>query len=147
MITRLQFTIEINAAKAAIWKALWDENMYRHWVSVFLEGSYAITDNWKEGSTVQFLAPDKSGIYSIIEKHIPSQIIQFKHIGTVINGENQPLDDATRKWSGTTETYTLSEENHIHTLTVDIDVLEEHLEFMSKTFPKALEIVKRNSEK
>ncbi|TNM51559.1 hypothetical protein FHN55_22285, partial [Streptomyces sp. NP160] len=81
MINRLKFSIDIKAEKTAIWKALWNESCYREWASVFFEGSYAVTDEWKEGSKVHFLAPDQSGIYSLIEKHIPNNIIQFKHIG------------------------------------------------------------------
>ncbi|MEJ1222926.1 hypothetical protein [Sediminicola sp. 1XM1-17] len=143
-VHRLHFSIDIKAEKSEIWNALWDESSYRAWASVFFDGSYAITDHWKEGSTVKFLAPDQSGIYSIIEKHIPNTIMKFKHIGKVEHGKEQPLDDETKKWSGTTEMYTLTEGKDHCTLTVDIDVLEEHLDFMTKTFPMALEKIKNN---
>ncbi|MEX0312918.1 MAG: hypothetical protein AB3N18_01975 [Allomuricauda sp.] len=144
MINRLQFSIDIKAEKAKIWKALWDENYYQDWVGVFFEGSYAITDNWKENSRVLFLVPDKSGIHSIIKKHVPNKTMSFKHIGNVLNGEVQPLDDEAKKWSGATETYTLTEEKNCTKLTVEIDVLDEHLDFMKDKFPKALEKVKNN---
>ncbi|QHI35537.1 hypothetical protein IMCC3317_08830 [Kordia antarctica] len=144
MINRLQFSIDIKAEKTKIWKALWNERSYRDWVSVFFEGSYAITENWEEGSKVVFLAPDQSGIYSSIETHIPNKIMMFKHIGNVLNGKEQPIDDETKKWSGATETYTLTEGTESNTLTVEIDVLDEHLNFMTTTFPKALEKVKNN---
>jgi hypothetical protein len=146
MMHRLQFSVHINAEKSVIWNALWDDNLYRDWVGVFFEGSYAVTDDWKEGSTIQFLAPDQSGIYSTIEKHIPNTIMHFTHIGNVVEGKNLPVDDETKKWSGTTEIYTLTEKNDGNLLTVDIDIMDTHLEFMKATFPKALEIVKRNSE-
>ena len=144
MIHRLQFSIYIKAEKSKVWKAIWSDNSYQDWASVFFEGSYAITDNWKEKRTVLFLAPDKSGIYSIIEKHIPNKIMRFKHIGNVVKGLEQPVDDETKKWSGTTEIYTLTEGENSNKLTVDIDVLDEHLDFMKKSFPKALEKIKNN---
>ncbi len=144
MINRLQFSIDIKAEKIKIWNALWNENSYRDWAGVFFEGSYAITDNWKESSKVLFLAPDKSGIYSIIEKHIPNKTMSFKHIGNVLKGQEQPIDDETKKWTGATETYTLTEEKDYNRLTVQIDILDEHLDFMKNTFPKALERVKNN---
>jgi len=143
-MNRLQFSIEIKAEKNKIWKALWSDSLYREWAGVFFKGSYALTDNWKENSKVLFLAPDKSGIYSIIEKHIPNKFIMFRHIGNVIKGHEQPIDDETKKWSGATEAYTLFEEKDGTKLTVDIDILDEHLEFMKNTFPKALERVKSN---
>ncbi|MEB8327734.1 hypothetical protein OO009_00075 [Flavobacteriaceae bacterium KMM 6897] len=144
MINRLEFSIDIKAEKTTIWNALWNQSSYREWASVFFEGSYAVTDNWEEGSKVHFLAPDESGIYSIIEKHNPNKIIRFRHIGNVLGGKEQPIDDVAKKWSGATEIYTLTEGTDFNTLTVEIDVLDEHLEFMTKTFPKALEKVKNN---
>ncbi|MFP2996857.1 hypothetical protein ABN763_13150 [Spongiivirga sp. MCCC 1A20706] len=144
MINRLEFTIDIKAEKSTIWEALWNETNYRKWVSVFYEGSYAVTDGWKEGTKVHFLAPDKSGIYSIVEKHIPNEYIEFKHIGNVVDGKEKPLNEETKKWSGATEIYKLIEGKDANTLKVEIDVMDEHLEFMSETFPEALEIVKDN---
>ena len=144
MINRLHFSIEIKATKDVIWEALWGDAAYRDWISIFSEGSYAVTDHWKEGSKVYFLSPDKSGIYSIIEKHIPTEIIKFKHIGSVVNGKEQIVDEATQKWSGATETYTLTQSADTNTLTIDIDVLDEHLEFMSDRLPKALDRIKQN---
>lgn len=144
MINKLEFSIDIKAEKTMIWKALWDDSSYRDWASVFFEGSYVITENWQEGSKVLFLSPDQSGIYSIIETHIPNRIMVFKHIGSVVMGKEQPADDETKKWSGATETYSLTEGVDCNTLNVQIDVLDEHLDFMTMTFPKALEKVKNN---
>ena len=143
-INRLHFSIEIKAEKSQIWKALWDDPSYRDWTAVFFEGSYAVTENWEEGSKVLFLGPDQSGIYSIIEKHVPNSTMEFKHIGNVLKGKEQPLDDEARSWSGTTEVYTLKESKDASILHVDIDVLEEHLDFMKEAFPKALERIKSN---
>lgn len=143
-MNRLHFSIKIKAEQSKIWKALWDENAYRDWTSVFEEGSYAISDNWKEGSKVMFLGADKNGIYSSVVNHIPNKIMQFKHIGIVKNGKEQPIDEDTRVWSGATETYKLLEEKDCNTLVVEIDVMDEHLDFMKSTFPKALEKIKNN---
>lgn len=142
MIHRLHFSINISAEKSKIWHALWDDNSYREWANIFFEGSYAVSDNWTEGSQVLFLAPDKSGIYSIVEKHIPNKIMAFKHIGCVVNGKKQPIDEETKKWSGTTEIYTLTEDINFNTLRIDIDILEEHLDFMKNKLPEALKIIK-----
>jgi len=147
MINRLKFSIDIKAEKTKIWEVLWKDSLYRDWAGVFFEGSYVVADNWEEGSTVLFLAPDQSGIYSIIKKHIPNKIIQFKHIGNVVKGKEQPIDDEAKKWSGATEIYSLSEGSEGNALTVEIDVLDEHLDFMRSTFPKALEKIKNNCSK
>jgi len=145
MIHRLHFSVEIDAEKSKIWNALWSDNSYREWANVFFEGSYAVTDNWDEKSTVLFLGPDKSGIYSLVEQHIPNELIRFKHIGTVSDGLEQSLDEESKKWTGATEEYSILEGKKNNTLNVEIDVLDEHLEFMKSTFPKALEQVKSSA--
>lgn len=144
MINQLTFSVEINADRKVIWEALWGDSAYREWAGVFYEGSYVVAENWDEGSVVHFLIPDQSGIYSKIEKHIPHHIIEFKHIGTVLGGVEQPIDEETQKWSGATERYSISEEGDTKTLNINIDVLDEHLEFMTDTFPKTLEKLKSN---
>lgn len=146
MIQRLQFSVDIKASKTKIWDVLWSDHGYRDWAGVFFEGSYIVAEHWTEGSKVQFLGPDQNGIYSVIEKYIPNNIIQFKHMGSVLQGEEQPIDDETRLWSGATETYRLEEGSDKYKLSIDIDVMDEHLEFMNNTFPKALEKIKNNCE-
>jgi len=106
--------------------------------------SHVIADSWEEGSHVHFLGPDKSGIYSLIDKHIPNEIIRFKHIGKVEKGKELPLDDETKKWSGATEIYKITEGKKINTLIIEIEIMDEHLESMTNTFSKALEKVKNN---
>ena len=143
-MNRREFSIDIEADKSTIWKALWDENSYRDWTSVFFEGSYLVADKWEEGSHVHFLGPDRNGIYSLIDKHIPNEIIRFKHIGKVENAKEIPSNNETKKWSGATETYKIIEREKVNTLVIEIDIMDEHLESMTKTFTKALEKVKNN---
>ena len=144
-INRLEFSIEIKADRETIWNALWDDKLYRDWSGVFGEGSHYVVDNWKAGSKIMFLSSDQNGIYSIIERHVPNETIQFKHIGSVVNGKEQPIDNETKKWTGATESYSLKEASGFYTLLVEIDVLEEHVEFMSEKLPIALEKIKENS--
>lgn len=147
MITHLHFSIQINADKKIIWNALWSDQGYRDWTSLFSEGSYANTEEWIEGSTVHLLGPDEGGIYSKIEQHTPYETMHFKHIGLVVKGIEQPLDDATKLWTGCSEKYTLQEGSDQCTLNVEIDVMNEHLAFMKATFPNALNRIKERCEK
>jgi len=145
MIHRLEFSIAIEADKEKIWKALWDDVLYREWSGVFGEGSQYVVDQWKEGSQIRFLSSDLSGIYSRIEKLVPNTSIKFKHIGLVVNGKEQPIDTEAKRWTGATESYTLIKNSGFYTLLVEIDVLDEHVAFMSEKLPIALEIIKKNS--
>ena len=85
-IHRLQFSIVIKSDSKNIWATLWDHNSYKKWAAIFYKGSYVNADKWEEGCKVYFLAPDKSGIYSIIEKHIPNY-----HIASFLGITQQSL--------------------------------------------------------
>lgn len=143
-MNRRAFTVDIEADKPTIWKALWDEESYRDWTRVFFEGSHLVADNLEVGIHVHSLGPDNSGIYSLIDEHIPNELIRFKHIGKVENGKELPLNDETKKWTGATEIYKIIEGEKANTLVVEIDIMDEHLEAMTNTFSKALEKVKNN---
>ncbi|MEI9912589.1 MAG: hypothetical protein WDO71_24880 [Bacteroidota bacterium] len=54
---RINFSISINAPKEKVWQVLWNDSSYRQWTSAFSEGSYVVTDNWKEGTKILFLSP------------------------------------------------------------------------------------------
>ena len=146
MINRLEYSRNIMAKRTEIWETLWNEDSYREWASVFFEGSFVSADNWGEGSKVLFLAPDQSGIYSIIQKHIPNEIIIFKHMGSVVKGEEQAIDDEAKKWSGATEIYKLTEGKDNIKLTIEIDVMDEHLDFMNSKLPLALQKIQNLAE-
>ena len=144
-INRLEFSIDIKAENEKIWDALWDDKHYRDWSGIFGEGSHYVVEDWNEGSTIMFLDSDQNGIYSIIEKHVPNETIQFKHIGMVVNGEKQPIDEEVKKWTGVTESYTLQAGSGFCTLLIEIDILDEHVEFMSAKLPVALEKIKKTA--
>ena len=139
------FSITIKAPKEKVWHILWDDPTYRKWTSVFNAGSYAVSD-WKEGSKIQFLSSDGSGMYSVIAKSIPPDFMSFEHIGVVKNFEEQQIDQETEDWSGALENYTLKEENGATELTVEMDVHKDHEKYFQETFPKALEKVKELAE-
>jgi uncharacterized protein YndB with AHSA1/START domain len=144
---KLKLSTTINAPKEKVWNVLWDDASYRAWTSAFAEGSYAKTDNWKEGTKVLFLDPKGSGMVSMVAKNKPNEYMSFKHLGEVINGVEDTTSDRVKAWAGGTENYTLKEENGKTTLAIDMDITEEFKEMMEKMWPKALEKVKELSEK
>src|SRR5688572_4142348 len=107
-LKKANFSTTINASKERVWNALWDNENYKKWTSAFSEGSSAVTD-WNEGSKIHFLDGKGMGMYSIIHKKVPGEIMSFKHIGEIKDGVEQPLDEKTEAWSGGLETYTLNE--------------------------------------
>lgn len=139
---KLQFTIEINASKEKVWDALWNDQNYRNWTSVFHEGSYYESD-LQEGSEILFLGPEKSGMYAKIEKLVPNEKMYFLHLGEYKDGEKQEGtfgEDAI-------EQYDLVEKDVKTELTVTMNVPEDYIPYFAETFPKALGKVKELAEK
>jgi uncharacterized protein YndB with AHSA1/START domain len=142
---RLNFTIDIEASKEKVWQILWDDETYRQWTSAFCEGSYMVGD-LKDGARIHFLAPDGQGMYSDVEKVVENEFVSFKHIGEMKDKAELPLDDETKKWSGNYENYILTENNGTTTLSVEIDAVEQYVDFFNEKMPIAMENVKNLSE-
>ena len=144
-MTTKEFSIEIDARKENVWFALWDDYHYRLWTSVFCEGSYAVTD-WNEGSKVHFLTPGGEGMYSEITLLKPNNKMYFTHKGELRNFEELPLDEKSSLWSGARENYSLTENDGVTTLKVVMDLVDEHVDYFSSTFPAGLAKVKDLAE-
>jgi uncharacterized protein YndB with AHSA1/START domain len=143
---KINFSTDINAPKEKVWEMLWNLDAYRAWTSAFTEGSYAKTDNWKEGSKVLFLDPKGSGMVSMVAVNKPNEYMSFKHLGEVKEGVEDTTSDRVKAWAGGTENYTLKGENGTTTLSVDMDITPEFKEMFEKIWPKALEKVKALAE-
>lgn len=135
--TRLHYSVDIDAPRQRVWDVLWDDEAYRDWTSAFSEGSHAVSD-WSEGSTVQFLGPDGSGMLAVIEKKVPNERMTFRHLAEIRDGKEQPAPS----WSGTLEDYTLKANGTGTTLIVVLDTADEYKGMFDKAFPKALQRVK-----
>jgi uncharacterized protein YndB with AHSA1/START domain len=142
---KLTFTQQINASREKVWKVLWDDATYRKWTTAFNAGSYAVSD-WKEGSKVMFLGDNEDGMYSVIDKLVPNNLMSFKHLGIVKEGKEQPEDSATKAWAGAKENYTLTDKEGTTELKVEVDVTEDFEEYMKTTFPRSLSILKELAE-
>jgi hypothetical protein len=138
---RLIFSASINATKERVWKTLWDDSTYRKWTSVFSPTSYAESD-WKEGSKILFLDGQGAGMVSKIEANRTNEFMSFKHLGEVINGVEDTQSEKVMKWAGALENYILKEVNGRTELTIELDANDDFKEYLTNTFPKAVEQVK-----
>ncbi len=146
LIEKLHFSININATKEKVWKTLWGKESYKIWTLPFGEGSYYSGD-LGPNARIHFLMPDGSGMYSDVVFFKENELLVFKHIGNVVNFQEQEINEETKHWTGAFEIYRLVEINANTTeLEVEVDVTDPHVEFMKKRFPKSLEVVKELSE-
>jgi uncharacterized protein YndB with AHSA1/START domain len=141
----LKFETVINASPEKVWQTLWNDTTYRHWTSEFTPGSYTVSQ-WKQGDKIHFLSPDGGGMYSNIHTLEENKSMVFEHIGELKNFEEQPLTEETKKWSGCTEKYTLTQQgDHTHLL-VEVDALDDFAGYFEDMFPRAIDKLKQLAE-
>ena len=145
---KINFSIDINAPKEKVWNVLWNDESYRKWTTPFAEGSYAKTDNWKEGSKVLFLGPGGGGgMVSKVATNKKNEFMSFEHLGVVKDGIEDTESDSAKGWAGARENYRLTDNNGKTKLAVDMDSTDEFKDYFLKTWPVALKKVKELSEK
>ena len=138
------FEITINAPASKVWQCLWEDGSYMQWTSVFCIGSYTKSD-WQLGSKIQFLSPGGGGMYSEIVELLPNKKMTFKHIGEIKEYQEQPFE--VNDWSGSKESYALTETNGQTQLKVSVDFTDEMASYFNDVFPKALLNLKELAEK
>jgi hypothetical protein len=141
----LDFKIKIKAPREKVWDVLWEDETYRKWTAAFCEGTYVET-NWEEGGKIHFLNPNGEGMNSIIETKIPNEYMAFKHISGLKDFKEMPIDAETAQWTGSMETYRLTQEDGFTVLEAKVDTLEKYSDYFKTTFPSGLEVVKQLSE-
>lgn len=150
---RLQFTSVINAPAQKVYEAmlgLKDKSAYEHWTSAFNPTS-TYEGTWEKGSKILFVGVDengkKGGMVSEIVEHQPAKFISIRHYGFLDGDVEVTSGEQVEKWAGGHENYSYQENNGVTTVTVDIDTLDEYLDYFNSTYPTALEKLKELSER
>lgn len=142
---RLQFSTLIQAPREQVWETMLGPVTYRIWTAAFMEGSY-YEGTWAKGQRLRFLAPGGSGMVSEIAECQPHAFLSIKHLGEIKDGVEDTESEAVRSWTPCFENYTFRQVGAATELTVDMDMTEAFEEYMTKTWPKALSLLKALSE-
>ena len=145
LLRPMQFSITIAAPVEKVFQVFHDPDGYRRWTSAFCEGSY-YEGRWEQGARVRFMSPTEDGMVAEIAAFRPNEYISLRHLGWVVKGVEDTESEAVRSWAPAYENYTFQTVPEGTRLIVDQDVLEEYLDFMSKTWPKALSLLKELCE-
>ena len=150
---RLQFTSVINAPAQKVYETmlgLKDKSAYEHWTSAFNPTS-TYEGTWEKGSKILFVGVDengkKGGMVSEIVEHQPAKFVSIRHYGFLDGDIEVTTGEQVEKWAGGHENYSYQENNGITTVTVDIDTLDEYLDYFNSTYPLALDHLKALSER
>jgi hypothetical protein len=83
---------------------------------------------------------------SEIEEHEPTQFVSIRHYGFLDGDTEITTGELVEKWAGSHENYSFEEKEGITCVTVEIDVVDEYLDYFNTTYPKALDKLKEISE-
>lgn len=149
---KLQYTININASAEKVYNIMLGINNiknYEQWTAEFNPTS-TYKGTWKKGSTMQFIGTDENGkrggMISEIEENIPNKFVSIRHYGLVQDDKEITTGPEIEKWAGGHENYSYAENNGITTVTIEVDVTEDFVDYYNTACPKALEKLKEICE-
>ena len=136
----LEFTTQISAPPEKVWNVLFTQDYYGKWSSARNPGTY-FEGNWEEVSIMKFLDQKNNGMYNLVEINKENQLLRMKHLGWIIDGELSP-----QGWEDSTVTYILEPDDNGTLLKVEVNSLDEFVEFFNTKYPQNLELIKNLSE-
>ncbi|MBP9794207.1 MAG: SRPBCC domain-containing protein [Flavobacterium sp.] len=149
---KLQFKKEINASAQKVYETmlgLKNKATYEYWTATFNPTS-TYEGSWEQGSKILFVGTDengkKGGMVSKIVEHKPALFISILHYGFLEGDIEVTTGEQVEKWSGGHENYSFQEKNGTTIVTVEIDTIDEYLDYFNNTYPKAMDKLKEISE-
>lgn len=150
---KLQFKVRINAAVTKIYDFMLGINSkstYEQWTSLFNPTS-TYEGSWDKGNKILFIGVDengeKGGMVSRIAENIPNRFVSIQHYGLLKADKEITEGPEVEKWANGFENYTFEESNGTTTVIVDLDTIEDFLDYMNQSYPKALDKLKEICEK
>ena len=150
---KLQFKKEINAAAQKVYETmlgLKDKDTYKGWTVAFNPPS-DYEGSWAKGSKILFVGVDgngkKGGMVSQVVENQPGKLVSIRHYGFLDGDKEITTGEEVEKWAGGHEIYMFKEKNGSTDLTVELDSVEDHLDYFKNTYPKALELLKEICER
>lgn len=149
---RLQFQKEISAPAQKVYETMLglnDKATYEYWTAAFNPTS-TYEGSWDQGSKILFVGTDKDGkkggMVSEIVAHRPADLVSIRHYG-FLDGETEvTTGEQAEKWAGGHENYRFRETDGITTVTVELDTVDDYLDYFQSTYPVALEKLKEIAE-
>lgn len=149
---RTQYKIDIKAPASTVYKTmlgLEDKSTYEAWTAEFNPTS-TYEGNWQKGSKILFIGTgedgEKGGMVSEIAENIPNQFVSIRHLGIVKDDTEITSGEEVEAWAGGLENYSFEKNNGMTTLTVDIDMVEDYIDYFDMAYPKALNKLKQTIE-
>lgn len=150
---KLVFRKNINASAQEVYQTMLglnNKSTYEYWTAAFNPTS-TFEGTWEKGSKMHFLGVDengkKGGMVSEVVENQPARLVSVRHYGFLDGDKEVTTGDEVEKWSGGHEVYNFEEKNGKTTVVVELDTIDEFLDYFNDTYPKAMDKLKEICEK
>ncbi|MDX2249517.1 MAG: SRPBCC domain-containing protein [Bacteroidia bacterium] len=141
---KLKFRKTINATPEKVYNTMLGINnieTYEQWTAEFNPTSTYI-GNWEKGSKMLFVGVDpdgkRGGMVSEIAENTPFRFVSIRHYG-ILDGDREITEgEEVEKWAGGLENYSFEKNEGGTMVTVEMDAVEDFLDYFNKTYPLAL---------
>lgn len=138
----VQFQVEIEASREKVWDTLWRDETFRQWSGLIDPGTHMVGE-LREGNEVEFISASGYGVTSLVEKLVEGEYVLLKHLADT---QDEGTGERSKEWTGGAESYSLTEQDGITTLTAVFDIPPTQEEYFAVNYPKALARVKELAE-
>jgi len=139
----LCFSLLISSSKERVWSILWEDASFEDWASIIDEGTIK-KGKIEEGEQVVFMSMNGGyGVNSLVKTCVPNELVVFFHHTDTQSFGQQERDD---EWSGSIESYELSEFNGQTKLMLTTQVPIELVDVFNERLPMALKRIKALAE-
>ena len=153
IMKKLQFKVSINAPVTKVYDfmlGLSNKSTYEQWTSIF-NPTCSYEGTWEKGTKILFFGVDengnKGGMVSKIANIMSNKFVSIQHYGLIQGDKEITEGPEVEKWANGLENYTFEENNGTTTITVDLDMTEDFVDYMNENYPKALDKLKEICEK
>lgn len=145
---KVQFKTIINAPVSKVYRTmlgLENKSTYEAWTAEFNPTS-TFEGSWQKGSKILFIGTgedgEKGGMVAEIAENIPNRLVSIRHYGILKGDTEITSGEEVEKWAGGLENYSFEEHKQVTTVTVEVDVVDEYMDYFQTTYPKALKKLK-----
>lgn len=149
---KLEFRKEIQASAHKVYETMLglnDRSTYEYWTATFNPTS-TFEGNWEEGSKILFVGLDENGkrggMVSKVVEHEPGRRVSVRHYGFIEGDKEVTIGELVEKWSGGHEIYNFNEANGRTTVVVELDVIDDFLDYFNEKYPLAMDKLKEVCE-
>jgi hypothetical protein len=149
---KLQFKVSIQAPVAKVYDMMLGISniaTYEQWTFLFNPTS-TYEGNWEKGSKILFIGVDekgeKGGMVSRIAENLVNRFVSIQHYGLLKGDVEVTEGEDVEKWANGFENYTFEDNNGSTTVIVNLDTVEDFVDYMNEHYPMALEKLKEICE-